>query len=210
MANGVDGDGVQLSFLGDPSDALSREALAGKPGRERMQRGRWVILRRLAAVVGIVALVSALAFVQMPELSLFARVHVAVLALLPFTLWRLGVLALTMRRLKRLRRAAGQSRHDGWNQVVISPKGLVWAGETHQEYVSWQGVADVRMDPGLGIWFDCGRAEGLLIPIRVFSDKEDYAEVCRVIGDARQARTAPAHLVPRDAPEQAEMPIVLH
>lgn len=210
MASGVDTDGVQLNFLGHPADAVARELMAGRPNRFRFKRGATAVALR-TLVFGLIAVgVGFSAFSLAPGLDPGTRLYLAVLSILPFSVWRFGALVLAARRFARLKRSAGQSRQDGWNQVVISPKGVVWAGETHQEYVSWQGVVHVHMHPEIGIWFDCGKADGLLIPMRVFSDRQDYADVCRVIDLARQARTAPAHLVPRETPEQAEMPIVLH
>lgn len=202
MAADIEQDGLELSFLWEEGDADAMTALKG--GGDEPRPSPWAALSGTLSAYGLtLALIWALIPHARPVSAMLAATGAGI-GVFVYTVWR------WIAQLARNRRRTARSPYAGWNHVSLSRRGIVWASDTHQEYVSWLGVETLRADPANGLWLGRGGTRGLFVPARVFGDPSAAAGAMRLVQRLQAERTAPVHLVAKAAPEEGEAPIVLH
>ncbi|GJL93431.1 hypothetical protein [Hyphococcus sp.] len=177
-------DYIAISFQWAVGDTRALEKHMGELVRFPFHHAV-IVASRIVAL----ALVFALAYFLFPEIEAWKLIILVLAASLSIWVsWALSVG--TMRTLERLQ--AKDPRYVGCVNVRIDERGLFWADDVSQYFLSWLGVSDVEEIDG-AIWIKSGDVTGFYLPARVFESSEQTGNYKRTIDECRSRATPPIH-----------------
>lgn len=177
-------DHIAISFQWAVGDTRALEKHLGEIVRYPFHHAV-IVASRIVAL----ALIFALAYSLFPEIEAWKLIVLALAASL--SIWvSWGLTVGTMRTLERLQ--AKDPRYVGWVNVRIDERGLFWADDVSQYYLSWIGVSEVEEIDG-AIWIKSGDVTGFYLPARVFESPEQAGVYKKAIDEFRKRATPPIH-----------------